>query len=88
MKPDIHLKLIDDVIEQKLKVVDDFIEEIIEPIADVGSPEKLIGKKYEEWTAIDLQLLSQVYGTGDNTPLGKLIAKKEVEKLLELEKNV
>lgn len=51
-----------DIIKLKLEVVDEFIKDYIEPLLDVGSPENLIGKKYEEWTPQDLQMLSQIYG--------------------------
>ncbi len=88
MKKDRLTKAIDLTIEKKLKAVDRFIEETIEPIENVGSPESLIGKKYEEWTPIDLQLLSQVYGEGDDTPLAKLIASKSIERVTDLENQV
>ena len=69
----------------KMDVVDEYIKDIIDKIGDIGSPEKLIGKKYEEWTPEDLQRLAGVYGEGDDTPLAKLIFNKEYEKVKALE---
>ncbi len=79
---------VDEVVALKMRAVDEYIKEIIEPLGQVGSPETLIGKKYEEWTPVDLQLLSQVYGQGDDTPVAKLIAKKNIERVENLEKQV
>lgn len=70
-----------EIIELKLKAVDQYIEDVIDPIADVGSPEKLIGKKYKEWTPQDLQMMSMIYGE----KLEKYIFNKEYKNLMELE---
>ncbi len=79
------IQVIDEVVELKLKAVDRIIEEFIDPIGEIGNPEKLIGKKYEEWNPQDVQRLSQVYGTGDDTPLSKLIFKRVYDKVKQLE---
>jgi len=68
------------------EVADEYIEEISGQLEDVGNPEKLIDKPYEQWTPQDFQLLSQVYGTKEPNPLSDLIFKKEYEKVIELEK--
>jgi hypothetical protein len=78
---DIIIQACKDVIEFKLKAVDQFIEDVIEPISEVGSPEKLIGKKYEEWTPQDFQMMSTVYGKD----LEKYIFNKEYKKVRDLE---
>ena len=78
---------IEEVVALKLKAVDMFIEEVIEPLGQLGNPEKLIGKKYEDWTVQDLQLLGQVYGKEPNA-LSKLIFDKEYKKTLDLEGTV
>jgi len=78
-------KMVDDVVELKMKAVDKYIEEIIEPLGEIGNPEKLIGKPYEQWTPLDLQMLGRIYGPEPNE-LSKLIFKKEYAKLIELEK--
>lgn len=75
----------EEVIELKLKVADQFIEEIVEPLQDLGNPEKLIGKPYEQWSTADIQILGQLYGPEPNA-LSKLIFTKEYEKLQDLEK--
>jgi len=76
---------IDRFLEVKLKAVDKLIEELIEPLADIGSPEKLIGKPYETWTPQDLSMLAQIYGKQEPNPLSDLIFKKEYSAVLELE---
>jgi hypothetical protein len=78
---------VDEVVQMKLDVADEYIKEVIDAIGDIGSPEKLIGKKYEDWTPEDLQRLAGVYGPGDGTPLARLIFNREYEKVKELEKN-
>jgi hypothetical protein len=78
--------LVDEVITLKLDVADEYIKEVIDAIGDIGMPEKLIGKKYEDWTPEDLQRLAGVYGPGDDTPLAKLIFSREYEKVKALEK--
>lgn len=80
--------LVDEVLKLKLDVAGEFIEEVIEEIADIGSPEKLIGKKYEDWTPQDLQRLGGVYGHGNDTPLAKLIFSKSYQELQDLESEV
>jgi len=82
----VFTKALEQVIAEDLRALDEVIKEDIEALADIGSPEKLIGKKYEEWTQQDKQMLAQVYGTGDESRLSKLIFKREYEKVLELEK--
>ncbi|GAG79398.1 unnamed protein product [marine sediment metagenome] len=88
MKETPFTRAVDEVVELKLKAVDAYIEEVIEPLSDVGNPEKLIGKKYEDWTPVDRQLLIRVYGTNEPNPLSNLIFRKEYEKVLELEGEV
>jgi len=81
------LKAIDEVVELKLKAADEYIEGIVEQIADVGSPEKLINKKYEEWTPQDLQMLSQIYGVEEPNPLSELIFRKSYKEVKDLEES-
>ena len=78
-------RVVDDVIALKMKAVDDYIESVVEPIENVGNPEKLIGKPYETWTQLDLQLLGQIYGNSNDSPLAKLIFNKEYEAVRRLE---
>jgi hypothetical protein len=88
MKRNQFVDLVDEVVAEKFKIADEYIKDVVEAIGDVGNPEALIGKKYEDWTPQDLQLLSNVYGQGDDSPLSKLIASKEYEKVLNLESEV
>ena len=86
-----HLDLteaIQRVVDIKLKALDKVIEDLVEPLADVGNPEKVIGKPYEQWLPEDLVRLTQIYGTGENTPLTTLIFNKEYKKLKEKEREV
>ncbi len=76
---------VDEVIALKMKVVDEFIKSVAEPLGNIGNPEALIGKKYEDWTPLDIQLLGQIYGEGNDTPLAKLIYKKARAELKILE---
>jgi hypothetical protein len=78
-------EMIDEVVKMKMDIVDEYIDEVVAAIGDIGSPEKLIGKKYEDWDANDLQRLAGVYGPGDDTPLGRLIFSREYEKVKALE---
>ncbi len=62
--------------------------EVLDPLADVGSPEKVIGKKYEDWTPEDMQKAVMVWGTGAGTPLDNLVFKKKVAELDALREEV
>ena len=85
MKNDEFSKLVEKAISVKLQAVDRLIENLVEPLADVGSPEKLIKKPYAQWTPEDLQLLTRIYGAGEKTPLTNTIFNREYEKVKQLE---
>ncbi len=72
-------------VELQIKALDRFLEETVEPLADIGNPEKLIDKKYEEWTPEDLQMLTQIYGTEEPSILSDFIFRKEYEIVKTLE---
>ena len=72
-------------IEIKMLAMDKLIEELVEPLADVGSPEKLIKKGYSQWTPEDLALLTKIYGTGEDTPLTRTIFNRTYENVKRLE---
>lgn len=80
-------KAIDKAISQKLEAVDIVLEQLIEPLGELGNPEKLIGKKYEEWTPEEIQRLGQIYGKEPN-PLSRLIVNKTYERVKKLEQEV
>jgi hypothetical protein len=88
MRKDDFVEIINEVIALKLEIADEYISTVIDSIGNIGSPEKIIGKKYDDWNEIDRQLLTQVYGTGDDTPLAKLIFNKEFEAVKKLESEV
>ena len=81
-------KIVAELIEEDLVVMDEIIAEDIEALGDIGNPEKLIGKKYEEWTPQDLQMLGQVYGNQEPNRLSKFIFNKEYSKVQELEEEI
>ena len=85
MKNDEFSGLVEKAISVKLKAIDRLIEEKVEPLSDVGNPEKLIKKDYFNWDANDIQLLTKIYGTGENTPLTRMIFSKTYEKVRQLE---
>jgi len=85
MKKTPFTNAIEEVVELKLKAADEYIDEVVEQIGDVGSPEKLIGKRYEEWTPQDLQMLSQIYGMEEPSPLSELIFRKSYKEVKEME---
>ena len=73
---------VEEVIALKLKAVDEWIGSVVEPLADIGNPEKIIGKPYAQWTPQDLQTLYAIYGKA----LEKFIFNKELKYIQELEK--
>jgi len=78
---------IDHMIDVKMKAVDVLIDRFIEPLGDIGSPEKLLGKKYEDWQEEDFIKLGRIYG--ENSPiLNKFIMRKELAKLQAKEREV
>ena len=85
MKNPLLIKGIEKLVDLKMKAIDRIVDELIEPIADVGNPEKLIGKPYEQWTPEDLASLIKIYGQGEDTPLTRMIFNKEYERVKTLE---
>ena len=79
------IEAMDRVVALQTKVMDRVMEDLIEPIADVGNPEKLINKPYEMWTPQDLQLLTKIYGTQEPSVLSNLIFKKTYDRVKEME---
>jgi len=76
---------IEKMVAVKIEAVDRFIREYIEPIADVGNPEQLIKKPYEQWTPQDLQMLGKIYGETEPNPLSNLIFRKKYDEVRKLE---
>ena len=80
------IQAVDKVVALKLKAIDRIVEDLVEPLSDVGNPEKLIKKPYAQWTPEDLALLTRIYGVGDDSPLSQLIFNREYERVKELER--
>ena len=74
------------IVSVKMIALDRLTKELIEPISDVGSPEKVLKKAYDLWDENDLALAVQIYGPGDDTPLANLIFRKTLERVEELER--
>ena len=88
MKETALTEAVNDIIEIKLSAIDEFLEEIVEPIENVGNPEKLIGRPYNTWTPEDMQRLITIYGSAPDSPLQKFIFNREYQHLIELEQGV
>ena len=80
-------KAIDRYVALEMRVIDRFNKEFIEPLGALGNPERLVGKKYEEWMPEDFQGLSRIAGPEPNF-VSRFIAKKEIAKLEALEAEV
>ncbi len=76
---------IDKALDIKIKAIERIVEEFIDPLSEVGNPEKLIGKPYEEWTPQDLSVLSKIYGTSEPNLLSNLIFRKKFEEVKRME---
>jgi len=72
--------IVDTEIDRVLKVYGEFKKKEIDPLADVGNPEKIIGKPYGRWTPMDKQMLRQAYVYSPQD-LEEFISKKEVDAL-------
>jgi len=83
-KPDLE-KSMDKAIEVKLQAADRLIEELVEPLEDLGNPEKLLGKPYESWSPQELTMMIQIYGQKEPNPLSNLIFRKTYDKVREME---
>ncbi len=70
-----------------LEILDALVEKEIKPIADLGNPEKLIGKKFEEWTPEDMALLTQIYPNNNDpsNPLNKVVFEHTHQAMLDAE---
>lgn len=78
------VELVDEVIMEAKAEADAFIKEFIKPIGDIGNPEDVIGKPYEEWTPQDFMRLKSMYGK-DQKRLDKFIFDKAYADLQKLE---
>ena len=72
--------LVEKCIENAKEDADAYIKKYIDPIADIGNPEKLLGKEYKWWTEQDKMMLRQIYVYSPEK-LEEFMAKQEVDKL-------
>uniref|UniRef100_A0A6H1ZH04 Uncharacterized protein n=1 Tax=viral metagenome TaxID=1070528 RepID=A0A6H1ZH04_9ZZZZ len=79
-------KAIDRWVEKQIRYVDIWVEREVDTILDLHNPEKLLGKKFEDWTPYDMQLLAQVY-SGDMDTLNNFVAKKSIKQMHALEED-
>lgn len=75
---------IKETIDLKQRAIDVLVKDVIEPLTDIGSPEALIAKPYEQWLPQDLMALTKIYGTGEDTVLANLIFKREYNRVTKL----
>lgn len=85
MQRDKYLAIVEEALDELLTLANECIEEMTEELEVVKSPEKLIGKPYEQWTEQDKAILYQIYGPGEPNALSDLVFSKELEQVEELE---
>ena len=79
-------RMAEKVIDKKLKVAQKFYDEKIAPLTDFGNPEKLLGKKYEEWDTMDFKKAKAIYGNDEE--IRTWLLKKERDRVRKLETEV
>jgi len=88
MKSPDFIKQLEQTVALKMKAIDVVIKDLVEPLSDIGNPEQLIKKPYEQWSPQDLQMLGKIYGQGNDTPLARTIFNKEYDRVRQLESEV
>ncbi|MFA5379622.1 MAG: hypothetical protein WC455_27940 [Dehalococcoidia bacterium] len=78
------VELIQECIDESIEAAIEVFNEEIAPLLDFGSPAKVIGKPYEQWTGDELMKARAIFGT----KLEDYIADKEVNELLQMEREV
>ena len=77
--------MIDSTLASMVLATEDYLAEIVEQFEDVGNPEKLLEKPYDQWTMDDFNMLTYIYGDKEPNALTNLIFKREYNKVKELE---
>lgn len=84
--------MINEISDELNKLFDDVLTEVIDEVKreleDFGSPEKLLGKPFKQWSEQDHMVLGQIYGNDPDNPLSKLIFKKRYQEVLEMEQGL
>ena len=81
------IKAVERVVAMKMEAIDLMVEQMVNPLSDVGNPEKLIGKNYDSWTPEDLMRLTEIYKPNPKV-LDNLIFRREYEKVKAMEAQV
>ena len=79
------IQAVEKVVALKMRAIDIIVDQLVEPLEDVGNPEKLIKKPYAQWSPEDLSLLTRIYGTGEDTPLTRTIFNRKFDEVKALE---
>ena len=78
--------IIKEIIGETVEAVQEVFDEEIKPLVKFGSPQEVIGKPYEQWDEQDFykaqSILPKIFEPGG------YVAGKEVDALLEMEKEV
>ena len=73
-----YCDLVEECVKKSKEMADAYIKKHIDPIADMGNPERIIGKPYKMWSEQDKQMLRQAYVYSPEE-LEEFIAKQEVD---------
>ncbi|MBW2673485.1 MAG: hypothetical protein JRD89_08750 [Deltaproteobacteria bacterium] len=74
-------RIVSDILETTFELVDEVVEEWLEPMMEIGNPEKLLGP-YESWGPQEYRSLYMAYG---NEEAEEFLAKKLFEEVKEME---
>jgi len=86
MGSDSYTELVDKVVNQVKIETDNYVKENIDPVAEIPSPDKLVGHGYP-FNQLELETLKLVY-VYDQKPLTDYIAKMAISELNNLEEEV
>jgi len=78
--------LLDEIIKEEIDILEEIIKEEIEPLADFGSPEKVLGKKYEEWNREDFKKARAIFRNDEDAT--NWLVKKQVDRVKAKEESV
>lgn len=80
------IAVIDEAIKEVGEILDEIFKEYIDPLTEFGSPAKVIGKPYEQWTPADHARAQAIKPEWYEN--GGYVARKEVDAVLKLEAEV
>lgn len=88
MKENSLTKAVEKVVKLYDKAIDGYLQSLVEPLEKVGNPERLINKKFEDWTSQDLEVLASIYGANEPNILSNFIFNKKLKQVEQLEAEV